>query len=374
MSSKIEPKFYAVDAMDAYPEPVGTDDKLELNQEMGAVYVHLNYKRTKLVGLQSLDYLIKNLELIRVEALGPRVAAPVVERQPACGHEWTDDGQFMLICTKCGAQENHDPQWRDMATAPKDGTLVRLLVEFEDHSTEDETEAPTIGANNFDNDEQDEWLFAGWCWTHDHWTQGKGTPVGWLPMIDTAPPELAELQAELSAAKETLNRWHELNLQREENVAELQATIARLTAENERLKTVNSDLLLGGEIVDKMCEEVMGERDQLKAEIERLKGGQGDPVVWEYYSKPLRSWRKLENEADKSKAESMGCEVRAVSSVTTVAVDAAKAFAKGFNTLETLGGKYKIIMQFAGHDDAWVAYTALSQMTNRLDKAKELNQ
>jgi hypothetical protein len=81
MSSKIEPKFYAVDALDAYPEPVGTDDKLELNQEMGAVYVHLNYKRAKLVGLQSLDYLIKNLDLIRVEALGPRVAAPVVERQ-----------------------------------------------------------------------------------------------------------------------------------------------------------------------------------------------------------------------------------------------------------------------------------------------------
>jgi uncharacterized small protein (DUF1192 family) len=54
-------------------------------------------------------------------------------------------------------------------------------------------------------------------------------------------------------------------------LAELQATIARLTAEIERLKTVNSDLLLGGEIVDKMCEEIMDERDQLKTEIDRLK-------------------------------------------------------------------------------------------------------
>ena len=134
-----------------------------------------------------------------------------VERQPVCSHEWTDDGQFLLICTKCGEQENHDPKWRDMETAPKDGTLVRLLVEFEDHSTEDETEAPTIGANNFDNDEQDEWLFAGWCWTHDHWTQGKGTPIGWLPMIDTTSPELAELQAtieRLRAELETLRQQH----------------------------------------------------------------------------------------------------------------------------------------------------------------------
>jgi hypothetical protein len=66
---------------------------------------------------------------------------------------------------------------------------------------------------------------------------------------------------------------------RDNELAELQATIDRLTAENERLNTVNSDLLLGGEIVDKMCEEVMDERDQLKDEIERLKGGQGETVA-----------------------------------------------------------------------------------------------
>lgn len=33
---------------------------------------------------------------------------------------------------------------------------------------------------------------------------------------------------------------------------------------------------------------------------------------------------------------------------------------KGFNTLETVGGKYKIVMQFAVRDDAWAAYTELS--------------
>lgn len=50
-----------------------------------------------------------------------------------------------------------------------------------------------------------------------------------------------------------------------------------------------------------------------------------------------------------------------------VSMGAAKSFAKGFNTLETGGGKYKIVMQFSGHDDAWAAYTALG-------KIQELNQ
>lgn len=76
-----------------------------------------------------------------------------------------------------------------MATALPDGTMLRLLVEFEDHSTEDADQAPAIGANNFDNDEIDEWKFAGYCWTHDHFVDGKGNPVGWLPMFDSKATE-----------------------------------------------------------------------------------------------------------------------------------------------------------------------------------------
>lgn len=80
---------------------------------------------------------------------------------------------------------------RPMDTAPCDGTMVRLLVQFDDHATED-TEGPawTIGACNDDNmgdAERVGWQFAGWCWTHDHFNEGKGTPVGWLPMIDASP-------------------------------------------------------------------------------------------------------------------------------------------------------------------------------------------
>ena len=36
------------------------------------------------------------------------------------------------------------------------------------------------------------------------------------------------------------------------------------------------------------------------------------PVAYEYYSKPLRTWRPLETEADKARAESMGCDVREI--------------------------------------------------------------
>ncbi|WP_313248888.1 hypothetical protein [Stenotrophomonas acidaminiphila] len=78
---------------------------------------------------------------------------------------------------------------RPMDTAPRDGTLVRLLVQFEEHLIEDTDEpAWTIGACNDDlvpDDERTGWQIAGWCWEHDHFTEGKGTPVGWLPMLDS---------------------------------------------------------------------------------------------------------------------------------------------------------------------------------------------
>lgn len=74
-----------------------------------------------------------------------------------------------------------------MSDAPRDGTMVRLLVEFTDHATEDCVgPAWTIGAYASD-DETGGWQFAGWCWTHDHFTEGEGTPVGWLPMLASAP-------------------------------------------------------------------------------------------------------------------------------------------------------------------------------------------
>lgn len=83
-----------------------------------------------------------------------------------------------------------------MATAPKDSTIVRLLVEFEDGPfEEDNLPQWTIGTNHLNNTGVDEWLFAGWDWTHDRFTQGSGKVIGWLPMLATQPtasPEQAE--------------------------------------------------------------------------------------------------------------------------------------------------------------------------------------
>lgn len=145
--------------------------------------------------------------------VGSAPAAPEADAKSVCDHEWTDDGEFLLVCTKCGTQENHDPKWRDIESAPKDGTLVRLLVSFDEHSTEDAEEAPTIGSNNFDNDGEDVWRFAGWCWSHDHFTQGVGTPVGWLPMIEAgaSPAELDRVTAERDALQLRLNTVDQQN-------------------------------------------------------------------------------------------------------------------------------------------------------------------
>ncbi|MGE4460617.1 MAG: hypothetical protein AB7D31_15335 [Stenotrophomonas sp.] len=77
------------------------------------------------------------------------------------------------------------PMPRPMETAPRDGTLVRLLVDFDDNATDDGPGPHwTIGANTVEHDGEDEWKFAGWDWNFDEFTAGDGKPVGWLPLID----------------------------------------------------------------------------------------------------------------------------------------------------------------------------------------------
>lgn len=91
------------------------------------------------------------------------------------------------------AGQSEAAAWRSMETAPKDGTIVRLLVAFTEHPLEDaDTPLPTIGGNTSDNTGEDEpWLFAGWSWQQDCFTQGEGTPIGWLPMLDGSPERAA---------------------------------------------------------------------------------------------------------------------------------------------------------------------------------------
>lgn len=75
--------------------------------------------------------------------------------------------------------------WLNIKEAPKDGTLLLLLVQFIEHETEQSDYARTIGHNNFNNDNEDCWLFAGWCWDLDYWTEGKGIPIAYqlLPKV-----------------------------------------------------------------------------------------------------------------------------------------------------------------------------------------------
>lgn len=119
---------------------------------------------------------------------------------------------------------------RPMDTAPRDGTMVRLLVQFEENATEDTAEpAWTIGACNDDNvgdEERIGWQFAGWCWTHDHFTEGKGTPVGWLPLIEPAQAvDLGEVRKCADEAVEFINHGYGGHARRK--IQELLALIDR---------------------------------------------------------------------------------------------------------------------------------------------------
>ena len=89
-------------------------------------------------------------------------------------------------------------------------------------------------------------------------TFSESEPLGgWTVPLYAAPPEL---QAENS----------NLRLQcggMETEISELQATIDRLTAENERLKAKPVCIY-------------WDEKDHSCSDVERLKGGQGEPAIW----------------------------------------------------------------------------------------------
>lgn len=73
---------------------------------------------------------------------------------------------------------------RSMADAPRDGTMVWLLVDYSTPGAmhalvQTKRHAWTLGFNNFENDGEDEWKFAGWCWRHDHFAEGDGSPIAW---------------------------------------------------------------------------------------------------------------------------------------------------------------------------------------------------
>ncbi|WP_425065568.1 hypothetical protein [Reyranella sp.] len=88
-----------------------------------------------------------------------------------------------------------DLAWNyDMTTAPKDNSLLQLLLRHDDGDDcsggfDDAELTRTMGFNNFVNDGIDEWKFPGWDWCGDCITeQGCGIPIAWAPMLPLPDP------------------------------------------------------------------------------------------------------------------------------------------------------------------------------------------
>lgn len=121
--------------------------------------------------------------------------------------EWEAD-QRLHIATECveatlsadaihQGEEDGD-EWLPITDDAKSGALVELVVDYKEgeHPLTDAILACTIGFNTLADTGVDEWKFAGWCWTHDHFVQGKGKPVAWRPSrLNTGDDALPRLPA-----------------------------------------------------------------------------------------------------------------------------------------------------------------------------------
>ncbi len=135
----------------------------------------------------------------------PVIAKPLDRHYGA--PDWDPTGIAEALIARSAATVGAAPEpWRSMESAPTDGTIVRLLVDYSGddacHPLEDAQIAPTIGGNTDGNTGESEgWKFAGWSWEQDCFTEGAGKPVGWLPFAATpaapkAAPQTAPQEAE----------------------------------------------------------------------------------------------------------------------------------------------------------------------------------
>lgn len=113
-----------------------------------------------------------------------------------------------------------------MSTAPKDGSMLRLLVRFDGDSSvgafEDADTGWTIGTNNLSNTGDDQWDIVGWDWEQDTFRQAHtAEPIGWLPLLSTLSPEpspqsgyaVDEGQVTIIEQSETLDGGYALTLE-----------------------------------------------------------------------------------------------------------------------------------------------------------------
>ncbi|MGR7993899.1 hypothetical protein [Xanthobacter sp. ZOL 2024] len=108
-----------------------------------------------------------------------------------------------------------------MEEAPKDGTWIALLIAYGDEDCsfplEDSNDPQwTLGSNNFENDEIDEWYWMGWDWCHDCICETRtGTPIGWMPFPNMA----AHSDAYRQGAEEMPAAWHDVLAERRRQVS-----------------------------------------------------------------------------------------------------------------------------------------------------------
>ena len=98
-----------------------------------------------------------------------------------------------------------------MEDAPKDGSILRLLVKFDRKSAAgafEDTPEPswTIGTNNKANTGEDQWDIVGWSWEQDVFCHAYGAKaIGWLP-FHTESNEPTALPAPSPAPSASMGR------------------------------------------------------------------------------------------------------------------------------------------------------------------------
>lgn len=181
-----------------------------------------------------------------------------------------------------------------------------------------------------------------------------------LPMIDKAIQELRALLDKPAAWERDMDyRPEELGSPETEPVSKHRDTFngdnKRLVACIKALLSMDADGVLVPHGVGGHA------RKMLEASAARLAGQhQAEPVAWA--SPESLGGIRWRPQALDGLADGAPLYCRPPEQVAPLAAEAAKAFAKGFNTLESGGGKYRINMQFQSREDAWGAFNVLARL------------
>lgn len=128
-------------------------------------------------------------ETVEATAADIAVATAIVSHQRGYAVKLPSQAHYATQAVARHALASQFPAFKPMHTWDKRDEIVLLLVDYAGddaaHATDDANVAVTIGHNNDHNVGEGEgsgWQFAGWCWSHDHYTQGVGQVIGWLPL------------------------------------------------------------------------------------------------------------------------------------------------------------------------------------------------